>query len=53
MLVYGGYYSENKEVLWDFGLYDLEKQLWVGVSQPWENKHIKLPERYMHTMTIV
>jgi len=32
MLVHGGYYSENKEVLSDFGLYDVEKGQWIGIS---------------------
>jgi len=34
MIVFGGYYSENKEVLKDFALFDLEKCMWVGISQP-------------------
>jgi hypothetical protein len=34
MLVQGGYYSENKEVLKDVALYDIDQDEWIAISQP-------------------
>ena len=52
-LLHGGWYSENKEALKGFSLYDLREHTWIGATQPRENKHVDIGPLYSHTLTAI
>ena len=51
LLVHGGINGEEKEILSDFALYDLERHMWMQVHEHRLTPKRSVGYRFMHTMT--